>query len=156
MKREMLEKQKTVVSVIAAVLILIAAWRILTQVGVLGGPDSLKGYYALQVNNDPNASPDKQAGNMVFGFEKFVLSEDHTFRLGFLRGNWRRSGDSISLEPTSVPSKDQFYAQTTMADALSILLKPTDFKVSADEKTLTAVNPTNGPVVFVKVSEGLR
>ena len=134
-------------------LIIFAIWSILLQTGVIGGPDVQAGYYVLQINMDPNATKDQQSENAVFGFERLALNGDGTFRLGSLRGNWRRSGSSVTLNPTALPSMDMFYPKTSMVQTLSIMLKSCDFSVSKDGKILTAVNPTNGPLVWTKVNE---
>lgn len=121
-----------------------------------GGPDSLSGYYTIQVNPAPDASPDKLSNNMVFGFDRLVFNENHTYRLGFLRGEWSRSGDTVTLDPKSKPSVNAFYAQTSMAATLSILLNKTDLKISLDEKKLTAVNAPHGPLVFSKSGDVMQ
>ena len=156
MKLDLSPKATMLVGVAAALAILLTITYLLFASGVIRSVDNLKGYYAIQVNPAPDAPPDKQGGNMVFGFERLSLNEDHTFRLGFLRGNWRRLGSSLTLTPVTIPAPEQFYAQTTMAEALSVLFKPTDFTVSGDGKTLTAVNPANDPLVFTKTGDGLR
>ncbi len=140
----------------AAVLILLAAARLLTAAGILGGYDDLSGYFMLQVNPASDATPEQTQETMIFGMQRLALNTNHTFRFATLLGNWSRSGDRLSLEPTSVPPADTFFTKTTMGSALSILLKPSEFTVSADEKTLTIVNPTNGPVVFRKTGDSLR
>jgi len=152
---EALEKHKWIVVAAAVVAIGGAAAKLLAGTGVLAGTDNLQGYYQVKVNPVAAGSPN-MAGDMVFGFERLALNDDHTFRLGFLRGNWHHHGAIVTLEPTALPTKEQFYPQTTMVDTLSILLKPADFRVSTDGKTLTAAKPTGGPLIFVKSADGLR
>ncbi len=154
--RELSGTKKTVVLSVVGVLILFAIWSLLSQTGVIGGPDIQAGYYALQVNQDANASQDQITNNNVFGFEKLAMNADGTFRLGFLRGTWKHSGSTLTLNPQSLPAGDQFYNKTSMHDALMIMLKSCDFTVSADGKTLTAVNAANGPIIWNKVGEVLK
>lgn len=153
MTKRLTDQQRKVVAIVAAVVILLGVWSLLSQTGVLTRRDSLAGGFAIGMNPAPDATQEQRMQDIVFGFERLVLNRDHTFYLGFLKGDWSRSGDTLSLTPTSAPPADQFYAKTSMATALSALLKPSTFKITENEKKLTLENPTNGPVVLTKAIE---
>lgn len=150
------QTRQWVTGVIAVAVIIAVIAFFLKSAGVVGGPDSLKGYYALRVNPAPGATADKVAGDMVFGFARLALNEDHTFALGQLQGTWSHSGSSLTLTPKTLPAPGEYYQKTTMADTLSIMLHPCSFTISPDQKILTAVAPTGGPLVWGKVNDGLR
>jgi len=152
--RDLSGSKGNVAIAIIAVIILVAVFSVLSQMGLFSHIDAQAGYYALQVNPAPDAPQDQQFQNSVFGFDRLALNSNGTFRMGFLKGNWNRSGTSVTLDPTSIPPADQFYSKTSMAQALSILFKQAEFTVSADGKKLTADHPSAyGPVVFTKTND---
>jgi hypothetical protein len=152
MKREI--SAKVGFSSIALAILLIMGLR--AGCGLLGGTDDLAGYYAVKINDPPaDATQDQvQQTGMLLGMDRLALRTNHQFRFGPLRGNWSHSGSKLTLEATTKP-EGLPYPNTTMAQALSILLKPADFTVGSDGKTLTADKPVSGPVVFVKLLNAL-
>jgi hypothetical protein len=156
MKRDLSPAQRAAIAAVALVIIVLVVTHLLTGMGIIGGPDAMAGYYMLQVNSDSNATPEQMQGSSIFGMQRLVLNDNYTFRLATLHGNWSRSGDRVSLEPTQIPPADTFFTQTSMGQALAILLKPCDLTVSTNGKTLTADRPTNGAVVFTKVNDVMK
>jgi hypothetical protein len=154
--RELSGHKKTIAIGAAIVVILIAVWSLIAQSGVLYRPDSLAGYFALIVPPNPNATPEQQFQDGIFGFDRLALNGDGTFRLGGLRGRWRRSGSTLRLEPETIPKPEEFYSKTSMVSTLSTLFKPTEFTISSDEKRITVVNAANGPLEFVKTTDVMR
>lgn len=121
-----------------------------------GQPDALSGYYMLQVNPAPDAPQDKLSQtNMLFAMDRLAFNQDHTYRFGPVSGDWQRLGNKVTLTPKTVP-KTPPYAQTTMADAITILLQRAEFQASADSQKLVAVNAPKGAIVFQKMSAGMH
>ncbi len=154
--RELSGSKKIAVIFAAAAIIVVVIGFLLSKSGLIGGPDSVAGYFLIQVNPTSESAKSDPFRDAIWGFERFALNGDRTFRLGGLRGTWKRSGSTLTLNPTVSPKPEEFYAKTSMAQAITILLKPSEFKISTDEKTLTAVSPTNGPIVFVKSNDIFR
>jgi len=148
--------KKMLVAGLSTLIIIVAIGILLSQAGVaIGGHDSMAGYYAMQCNPDPNATPDQVSENGVFAFDKILLDDDHTFRMGALKGSWSSHGDTLTLSPANKP--EALYPKTSMSKTLSVLIqKPTDFKISSDGKSISAINAPDGPIVMTKVREIFR
>ncbi|BDI33750.1 hypothetical protein CCAX7_58010 [Capsulimonas corticalis] len=152
--QNMTQKQKTIASAIAIVVILVLGGRLVAQAVDVIAPDNLPGYFALAINPNPNMTPEQNTANMGLGMCRLSISIDHTYRFGDMRGSWRHSGDTLSLTPDG--SGGQAFQASSMAAPLSAMTKPIDLKVGKDGKTLSAPDTGAGPLNFTKTSDAMR
>jgi hypothetical protein len=141
----------------------------LALVGCGGSKEAqLAGTYSGEIQLSAEAAKNPVASNMVkemFGTPTLTLNADKKFSLqmkqGKAEGTWTLTGDKVSLKSDTVDGKPVAEAKKKMQEMgapkenLEQMDKTSDFNVSSDMKTLTAI-PINdegakfGKLVFTK------